>query len=251
MKAILLTLLAFGSAAVPEAVSAADSIGFDPPRTGTGELPPYLECVPFARSATGIEIYGDAWTWWDKADGLYARGNRPQVGAVMAFASHGNMRLGHVAAVARVVDSRTVLLDHSNWSPIDGRRGQIERGVRAIDVSPANDWSQVRVWYAPNGDLGTTAWPVHGFIYPKATRGRTPAPRTTLAAAPQRAVSQPQRAVLSAPAAPVQPARQQPAASFAAAFADLSAPQHRATRAPVQIAAAEEDVIGEIIRRRR
>jgi hypothetical protein len=34
-----------------------------------------------------------------------------------------------------------------------------------VDVSAANDWSEVRVWYAPLGDLGTTVWPVEGFIY--------------------------------------------------------------------------------------
>jgi surface antigen len=131
-----------------------------------GESLPYLQCVPYARDVTGIRIYGDALTWWDQAEGRYARGHRPKPGAVMSFAPHGRMELGHVAAVSRVIDSRTVLLRHANWSPIDGRRGQIEDNVRAVDVSEANDWSQVRVWYAPIGNLGTTAWPVNGFIYP-------------------------------------------------------------------------------------
>jgi surface antigen len=133
---------------------------------GGGELSPYLQCVPYARQVSGIQIYGDAWTWWDQAAGRYARGHTPRPGAVMAFEPHGNMTLGHVAAVSRVIDSRTVLLRHANWSPIDGRRGQIEDDVRAVDVSPDNDWSQVRVWYAPIQDLGATAWPVAGFIYP-------------------------------------------------------------------------------------
>ncbi|MCW1383883.1 CHAP domain-containing protein [Novosphingobium sp. KCTC 2891] len=124
-----------------------------------------LECVPYARQVSGIAIYGDALTWWGQAEGRYARGTRPRAGAVMSFAPHGAMRLGHVAAVSRVIDRRTVLLRHANWSPIDGRRGQIENDVRAVDVSPANDWSEVRVWYAPLGDLGTTHWPVNGFIY--------------------------------------------------------------------------------------
>jgi surface antigen len=128
---------------------------------------PYLQCVPYARDVSGIQIYGDALTWWDQAEGRYSRGHRPKPGAVMSFAPHGRMELGHVAAVSRVIDSRTVLLRHANWSPIDGRRGQIEDNVRAVDVSEANDWSQVRVWYAPIGNLGTTAWPVNGFIYPE------------------------------------------------------------------------------------
>ncbi|WP_336981670.1 CHAP domain-containing protein [Altererythrobacter fulvus] len=126
---------------------------------------PYLQCVPYARRVSGIQIYGDAWTWWGQAEGLYKRGSRPKVGAVMAFPPHGNMTLGHVAAVSRIVDSRTVLLRHANWSPIDGRRGQIEDDVRAVDVSENNDWSAVRVWFDPIQSLGSTAWPVSGFIY--------------------------------------------------------------------------------------
>ena len=88
----------------------------------------------------------------------------------MAFAPHGKMLLGHVAAVSKIVDSRTVLLRHANWSLIGGRRGQIEDNVRAIDVSAANDWSEVRVWFAPIGGLGSTHWPVTGFIYPAGTK---------------------------------------------------------------------------------
>ena len=130
------------------------------------ELPPYLQCVPYARERSGVQIYGDARTWWDQAAGRYKRGTRPQVGAVMTFRPSGTMVLGHVAAVSQVIDSRTVLLDHANWSPINGRRGQIEDNVKVIDVSEANDWSEVRVWYAPLQALGGTRWPVHGFIYP-------------------------------------------------------------------------------------
>ena len=157
----LLAACVLGCSAMP---ALADDIdGFD----AAAELQqPYLQCVPYAREVSGIRIYGDAWTWWDQAEGRYARGHAPRVGAVMAFQPYGSMTLVHVAAVSRVIDSRTVLLRHANWSPIEGRRGQIEDDVRAVDVSPANDWSEVRVWYAPIHDLGTTAWPVAGFIYP-------------------------------------------------------------------------------------
>ncbi len=142
----------------------------DASRHGGGtraELPPYLQCVPYARQQSGVNIFGDAHTWWAQAKGRYARGKKPKVGAVMAFAPHRNMRLGHVAAVSKVIDSRTVLLDHANWSPINGRRGQIEKDVKAVDVSPNNDWSMVKVWYHPIHALGKTPWPVRGFIYPK------------------------------------------------------------------------------------
>lgn len=178
-------LLASGaSAAVPESRLSApgpQSARYVPADSMEDEALPYLQCVPYARQVSGIQIYGDAWTWWDQAEGLYNRGNRPKRGAVMSFQPYGNMRLGHVAAVSKVIDSRTVLLRHANWSPIDGRRGQIEDDVRAIDVSPNNDWSAVRVWFAPLGKLGTTAWPLNGFIYPEMVRSK--AAPTVLASA--------------------------------------------------------------------
>ncbi len=122
----------------------------------------YLQCVPFAREVSGVEIYGNAKTWWGQAAGRYERGQEPKIGAVMAMPAHGKMRLGHVATVSQIVSDREVLLTHANWS----RRGGIERNVRAIDVSAAGDWSLVKVWFAGNGDLGTTNYPVSGFIYP-------------------------------------------------------------------------------------
>ena len=100
----------------------------------------------------------------------------------MALRPHGNSTLGHVAAVSRIVDARTILIRHSNWSPLNGRRGQIEDNVRVVDVSPDNDWSEVRVWYAPIGDLGGTHWPVQGFIYSgKPPRGEPVQRRSALA----------------------------------------------------------------------
>jgi len=200
----------------------------------------YLECVPYARQVSGIRIFGDAHTWWDQAEGHYARGHAPRVGAVMAFEPHRNMVLGHVAAVSRVVDARTVLIRHANWSQLNGRRGQIEDDVRAVDVSPANDWSQVRVWYGTTNSLGTTAWPVHGFIYPDHTPVMR-APRPQVAAAPARAqapapAAAPAVAPSSAPssaraptrAAPQLAARQQPAARAAPPAARAAPPAARA-----------------------
>lgn len=140
-----------------------------------------LQCVPFARAMTGVTIYGDAHTWWEQAEGRFERGNKPKVGAVMTFIPHGNMRLGHVAAVRKIIDNRTLLISHANWSTIDGIRGHIEEDVRVIDVSEDNDWSRVRVWYTPNGALGGNEWPLHGFIYPQKVRKEKEA-RAALAA---------------------------------------------------------------------
>lgn len=123
--------------------------------------PGVLQCVPFARDLSGIRLYGDAHTWWSQAQGKYARGRAPRPGAVMAIQPHGGSTLGHVATVRRVVNARTILIDHANWSA----PGKIERNVTAVDVSPANDWSEVRVWYAPIQNLGGAHWPVSGFIY--------------------------------------------------------------------------------------
>lgn len=134
-----------------------------------------LQCVPYARALSGVEIRGDAHTWWHQADGKYDRGVAPRVGAVLAFQPYGKMRLGHVAAVRRIIDERTILISHANWSTIGGIRGHIEQDVRAIDVSEDNDWSAVRVWYTPNAALGSTQWPAYGFIYPRARRSEVEA----------------------------------------------------------------------------
>lgn len=125
-----------------------------------------LQCVPYARQLSGVQIYGDAHTWWGQAQGKYSTGRTPRVGAVLAFKPHGRMQLGHVGAVSKIVDSRTILMSHANWSTINGTRGHIENNVQVVDVSESNDWSRVRVWYTPTGSLGTTEWPTHGFIYP-------------------------------------------------------------------------------------
>lgn len=123
------------------------------------------ECVPFARAASGIQIYGDAWTWWDKADGRYPRGYAPRSGAVIVFARTARLPLGHVAVISRIVDDRVAMVTHANWSRQNGERGHAEQDVTLTDVSPDNDWSAVRVWYRDHDGLGTTTYPVYGFIY--------------------------------------------------------------------------------------
>lgn len=128
-----------------------------------------LQCVPYAREHSGIEIHGNAWTWWNQAKGIYRRGSVPQVGAVVAMAPSSAMPLGHVAVVQKVVDGRHILLDHANWSS----PGMIEHGALAEDVSTAGDWSEVRVWYAPSRALGSRVNPVFGFIYPQGSDART------------------------------------------------------------------------------
>ncbi|MGR3378536.1 CHAP domain-containing protein [Salipiger abyssi] len=116
-------------------------------------------CVPFARNASGIQIRGNAETWWGKAQGLYDRGAKPVVGAVMAFASTRGMPMGHVAVVSDVVSEREIRVDHANWT-----RNEVSLGMSIKDVSARNDWSAVRVESNP-GAYGQT-YPISGFIYP-------------------------------------------------------------------------------------
>ncbi|MFE8584204.1 CHAP domain-containing protein [Sphingomonas sp. NCPPB 2930] len=133
------------------------------------------QCVPFARQASGISLYGDAWTWWSQAAGKYPRGHAPRVGAVVVFEKTSRLPLGHVAVVSRVVEDRVLMLTHANWSIQNGERGHAEQDVTLFDVSPANDWSVVKVWFRDSDGLGSTTYPIYGFIY---GNGRT-APELT------------------------------------------------------------------------
>ena len=121
-----------------------------------------LECVPYARLASGIAIRGDAWTWWHQADGRYARSARPDIGAVLVFARTKRLPLGHVAVVTAVQGARAIEVAHANWIP-----GAVNEGVKVIDVSEAGDWSAVRVYNARAGAFGRV-YPTMGFILPDA-----------------------------------------------------------------------------------
>ena len=124
-----------------------------------------LQCVAFAREDSGIELSGNAANWWDNAEGVYARGLRPETGSVLSFRANGHMRLGHVAVVSDVLNSRTIEIDHSHW----GSRG-ISHAMSVIDVSESNDWSAVRVEVGHTGTYGAI-YPTHGFIYARPAGG--------------------------------------------------------------------------------
>ncbi len=128
----------------------------------------YWQCVPFARLVSGIQIFGDAYTWWRQAIGKYETGFQPKAGAVLCFKPTARMKLGHVAVVSQVLTDRIVQITHANWSPIEGSRGKVEKDVTLVDVSAQGDWSQVKVWYDPNRDLGGSTYSTEGFIYPDA-----------------------------------------------------------------------------------
>ena len=149
-----------------------------------------LQCVPFARNASGIEVSGNAHTWWGNAAGTYARGQAPERGSVLSFQANRSMPLGHVAVVSHVINARTLEIDHANWAGPGGRKGSVARGVSVVDVSEGNDWSAVRVALGRGGEYGSI-YPVNGFIYDRPDRGgvmaaaRNPAPMPELNAPPR------------------------------------------------------------------
>jgi surface antigen len=140
-----------------------------------------ISCVPFARSASGISVAGNAWQWWQNAAGVYERGRVPESGSVLAFRSNGRMRLGHVAVVSRVINPREVEIEHANWAGT-GMRGGVARNVPVVDISEANDWTAVRVGLARSGEFGSV-YPTYGFIYDRPDNGTLVA--SALAPAPQ------------------------------------------------------------------
>jgi surface antigen len=119
-----------------------------------------LECVPYARDHSGVKIYGDAYTWWDKAADKYQRAAAPQMGAVMVLSGYAGPDRGHVAVVERVISPREIRVDHANW--LDD--GSLYLNDPVADVSADNDWSQVRVFNLKTGAWGGHTYPVQGFI---------------------------------------------------------------------------------------
>ena len=143
------------------------ALGFAAPSVKADE--PYWQCVTFARMFSGIQIFGDAHTWWSQAQDRFSTGQRPQTGAVLTFRPTGRMSRGHVAVVSEILTDRVIRITHANWG---GSRGKVEENVTVVDVSDQGDWSAVKVWYNPINDLGTTVYPTYGFIY------KEPAPST-------------------------------------------------------------------------
>jgi len=121
-----------------------------------------LQCVPFARQLSGVEIYGNANTWWRQAAGRYARSSQPAYGSVFVLQGYNTTARGHVAVVTHIDSSRLIRVDQANW--LNG--GEISRNVPILDVSPNNDWSQVRVWHIPGGHWGGRIYTGEGFIHP-------------------------------------------------------------------------------------
>ncbi len=136
------------------------------------------ECAPFARALTGVRLDGEAADWWWEADGRYARQSAPEEGSVLVLRRSDRLPSGHVAVVSQVLSARQILVTQANWV-----HHRVTEDQPVIDVSPRNDWSVVRVWWPPTGEMGVTDYPAYGFIRPD-----RPATRQQLAAAVARAI---------------------------------------------------------------
>jgi len=121
-----------------------------------------LQCVEYAREMSGIELRGDAWSWWDAAQGRFARGHEPEPGSLLVFRQRG-ASAGHLVYVTQVLGDRLLVANHANW--LNDRL--VHENTPIVDVSEAGDWSAVRVWYIPGNSWGVSVYPTYGFIYPR------------------------------------------------------------------------------------
>jgi len=86
------------STLAPSAFERAPDIAFEPIARVTNSRA-RLQCVPFARRESGVEIYGNANTWWRQAQDRYETAQAPTEGAVLVLHGYANANRGHVAVV--------------------------------------------------------------------------------------------------------------------------------------------------------
>lgn len=152
---ICLALAACGSGAAGNGARIGDS----------GQAAP-VECAPFARALTGVNLSGDAADWWWKAGGRYARSRTPQVGSILVYRRSPRLPYGHVAVVSAVLSRRQIMVTQANWV-----HHRVTTDQLVLDVSPDGDWSSVRVWWPPANQMGTADYQVFGFIRPEHPSG--------------------------------------------------------------------------------
>lgn len=123
------------------------------------------QCVPYARRVSGINLRGNANTWWGKAQNTYQRGRLPAPGALLVLTQTQRLPSGHLAVVKQLAGPREIIVTHTNWGDDFMSRRIVYEAMRVQDVSPMNDWSSVRFWNREVDAYGFP-YPVQGFIYP-------------------------------------------------------------------------------------
>jgi hypothetical protein len=120
---------------------------------------PGISCAPFARELSGIALYGAADSWWNQAAGRYVRASQPRLGSALVLRREPRLPSGHVSVVSRILGPRQIQVTQANWVG-----GELALDQLVVDVSERNDWTEVRVWWPPIGQLGSHAYPAYGFI---------------------------------------------------------------------------------------
>ena len=137
---------------------------FDPSMSQSWNADKNEQCVPFARRRSGIEIRGNAHTWWDQCS-PDQRSAKPYEGAVMVLSKTNRLRFGHLAVVKDIVNSREINVTHTNWGNNPKKRRVVYESMRVKDVSPNNDWSSAKFWNKYSRAYGSP-YKVSGFIVP-------------------------------------------------------------------------------------
>jgi hypothetical protein len=123
-----------------------------------------IQCVTYARQVSGIDIMGDAWSWWDGASGKYDRGHQPRFMSVLVLSRTQRLKLGHLAVVMDIQGPRLIRVTHANFGGDPVSRRVIYDSMPVADVSPDNDWSLVRFWNYQAQTWGIL-YPAYGFVY--------------------------------------------------------------------------------------
>lgn len=134
-----------------------------------------LQCVPFARNHSKVKIFGDAYLWWGKAKGRYARRANPSIGSVMVLDHYAGREHAHLAVVRSInPHMHQIVVDHANWL----NDGDIHLNDAVRDVSRAQNWTQVRIFDLATRQWGRHAYHVAGFIGPERAVADKNAPKS-------------------------------------------------------------------------
>ncbi|MEA2780720.1 MAG: hypothetical protein QOK29_2264 [Rhodospirillaceae bacterium] len=134
-----------------------------------------IQCVPYARQVSGIDLMGDAWSWWNAAAGKYSRGRQPHFMSVLVLSRTARLKLGHVAVVMDIIGPREIRVTHANFGNDWRSRRIIYDSMPVADVSAGNDWSVVRFWNYQAKAWGIV-YPAYGFIHPDRIDSASAAP---------------------------------------------------------------------------